>query len=122
MSIGVGSKEGDLHEAEVLARQALDMALGRGGDQAAVKQKGGYEFYGGVSKGVEKRNKVRTRIVANAISEMVATCSNILIMGHRFADLGLSGFRYWYVCRPQGVRKADQHCPQYQNQLGSAPL
>lgn len=91
MSIGVGSKEGDLHEAEVLARQALDMALGRGGDQAAVKQKGGYEFYGGVSKGVEKRNKVRTRIVANAISEMVATCSNILIMGHRFADLDCLG-------------------------------
>lgn len=91
MSIGVGSREGDLHESEAMARQALDMALGRGGDQAAVKMKNGYDFYGGVSKGVEKRNKVRTRIVANAISEVVASSENILIMGHRFADLDCLG-------------------------------
>lgn len=91
MSIGVGSKEGDLHESEIEARQALDMALGRGGDQAALKYKNGYEFYGGVSKGVEKRNKVRTRIVANAINEIVATSDNIIIMGHRFADLDCLG-------------------------------
>ncbi|MEG2073754.1 MAG: DHH family phosphoesterase, partial [Angelakisella sp.] len=91
MSIGVGSKEGDLHDSEAMARQALDMALGRGGDQAAVKLRSGYEFYGGVSKGVEKRNKVRTRIVANAISEVVATSNNILIMGHRFSDLDCLG-------------------------------
>ena len=84
MSIGVGSKEGSLHESEALARQALDMALGRGGDQAAVKLRDGYEFFGGVSKGVEKRNKVRTRIVANAITEIVQTSENILVMGHRF--------------------------------------
>ena len=81
MSIGVGSKEGSLHESEALARQALDMALGRGGDQAAVKLRDGYEFFGGVSKGVEKRNKVRTRIVANAITEIIQTSQNILVMG-----------------------------------------
>ena len=91
MSIGAGSKEGSLHESEALARQALDMALGRGGDQAAVKLRDGYEFFGGVSKGVEKRNKVRTRIVANAITEIVATSKNILVMGHRFADLDCVG-------------------------------
>ena len=91
MSIGVGSKEGSLHESEALARQALDMALGRGGDQAAVKLRDGYEFFGGVSKGVEKRHKVRTRIVANAITEMVQTSGNILVMGHRFADLDCVG-------------------------------
>ena len=91
MSIGVGSKEGSLHESEALARQALDMALGRGGDQAAVKLRDGYEFFGGVSKGVEKRNKVRTRIVANAITEIVQTSQNILVMGHRFADLDCVG-------------------------------
>ena len=91
MSIGVGSKEGSLHESEALARQALDMALGRGGDQAAVKLRDGYEFFGGVSKGVEKRNKVRTRIVANAIAEIVQTSQNILVMGHRFADLDCVG-------------------------------
>ncbi len=91
MSIGVGAMSGNLHEAESLARQALDMALGRGGDQAAVKLKNGYEFYGGISKGVEKRNKVRTRIVANAISEIVGTSDNVFIMGHRFADLDCLG-------------------------------
>lgn len=91
MSIGIGSKEGNLQESEVLARQALDMALGRGGDQAALKVKDGYEFYGGVSKGIEKRNKVRTRIVANAIGEIVAGSGQILIMGHRFADLDCLG-------------------------------
>ena len=91
MSIGVGSKEGSLHESEALARQALDMALGRGGDQAAVKLRDGYEFFGGVSKGVEKRNKVRTRIVANAITEIIQTSQNILVMGHRFADLDCVG-------------------------------
>ena len=91
LSIGVGTDPGNLHEAELLARQALDMALGRGGDQAAVKLKSGYEFYGGISKGVEKRNKVRTRIVANAISEMVCASNNVLIMGHRFADLDCLG-------------------------------
>lgn len=91
MSIGVGRKEGNLHESEEISRQALDMALGRGGDQAAVKQKNGYEFFGGTSRGVEKRNKVRTRIMANAISEVARTCDNILIMGHRFADLDCLG-------------------------------
>lgn len=91
MSIGVGSKEGSLQESESLARQALDMALGRGGDQAALKVKDGYEFYGGVSKGIEKRNKVRTRIVANAIGELVESSETILVMGHRFADLDCLG-------------------------------
>lgn len=91
MSIGVGYKENDLHEAEKLSRQALDMALGRGGDQAAVRLKDGYEFYGGMSKGVEKSSKVRTRIVANAITEIVAASSNVLVMGHRYADLDCLG-------------------------------
>ena len=67
-----------------LASQALDMALGRGGDQAAVKNKNGYEFYGGVSKGIEKRTKVKSRIVAAALSELLDSCSNVLIMGTSF--------------------------------------
>lgn len=91
MSIGVGSKEGSLHESEAQARQALDMALGRGGDQAAVRMRDGYKFFGGVSKGVEKRNKVRTRIVASAIAEIVEASGSILVMGHRFADLDCVG-------------------------------
>ncbi len=91
LSIGVGRDAQSLLQAEKFASQALDMALGRGGDQAAVKNKNGYEFYGGVSKGIEKRTKVKTRIVAAALNELLDSCSNVLIMGHRFADLDCLG-------------------------------
>ena len=91
LSIGVGRDAQSLLQAEKFASQALDMALGRGGDQAAVKNKNGYEFYGGVSKGIEKRTKVKTRIVAAALMELLDSCSNVLIMGHRFADLDCLG-------------------------------
>lgn len=91
LSIGVGRDAQSLSQAEKFASQALDMALGRGGDQAAVKNKNGYEFYGGVSKGIEKRTKVKTRIVAAALMELLDSCTNVLIMGHRFADLDCLG-------------------------------
>ena len=91
MSIGVSPMAASLHESETISRQALDMALGRGGDQVALRQKNGYEFFGGTGRGVEKRNKVRARIMANAITEVATTCDNILIMGHRFADLDCLG-------------------------------
>ncbi|MEG0664725.1 MAG: DHH family phosphoesterase, partial [Clostridia bacterium] len=87
VSIGVGTNGKDLAEDEEFARQALDMALGRGGDQAAVKSDTGYEFYGGVSKGVEKRSKIKTRIMASAITEMIETADNVIVMGHLAADL-----------------------------------
>lgn len=91
LSIGVGLGE-NLPQCEKIARQALDMAMGRGGDQVAVKpQNGEYEFFGGVSKGVEKRNKTRTRLIASAIKELIKTSDNVLIMGHRFADLDALG-------------------------------
>ncbi len=90
LSIGVGQGE-TLKESESLAKQAIEMALGRGGDQAAVKTKNGYDFYGGVSRGVEKRTKVRTRVVATALRELLDGCSDVLIMGHRFSDLDCLG-------------------------------
>lgn len=91
LSIGVGRGGKDLRESEQFARQALDMALGRGGDQAAVKTPGGYEFFGGLSKGVEKRTKVKTRIMAAALTELIETSDNCILMGHRFADLDSFG-------------------------------
>lgn len=90
LSIGVGQGE-NFKESENLARQAMEMALGRGGDQAAIKTKTGYDFYGGVSKGVEKRTKVRTRVVASALLDLIQGCDNVLIMGHRFSDLDCLG-------------------------------
>lgn len=90
LSIGVGEGE-TLKESENLARQAIEMALGRGGDQAAIKTKNGFDFYGGVSKGVEKRTKVRTRVVATALQELIESSSDVLVMGHRFSDLDCLG-------------------------------
>lgn len=91
LSIGVGRGEETLAKSEASARQALDMALGRGGDQAAIKNQTVYEFYGGVSKGVEKRTKVKTRIVANALSELIQNADRVLVMGHKFGDLDCVG-------------------------------
>ena len=91
LSIGVGLGE-NLPQCEKIARKALDMAMGIGGDQVAVKpQNGEYEFFGGVSKGIEKRNKTRIRMIASAIKELIKTSDNVLIMGHRFADLDALG-------------------------------
>lgn len=73
LSIGIGREAPSISEADEMARQALEMAQGRGGDQAAVRTKNGYDFYGGLSKGVEKRTKVKTRIVAQALSELIAS-------------------------------------------------
>lgn len=91
LSVGAGTGE-TLPECETASRNALDMAMGRGGDQIAIKtDKNDFEFFGGVSKGVEKRTKVRTRMVASAIGEIIKASSNVLIMGHRFADLDALG-------------------------------
>ncbi|MBQ9376005.1 MAG: DHH family phosphoesterase [Ruminococcus sp.] len=91
LSIGVGYNSKDLAESETFAKQALEMCLGRGGDQAAVKTENGFEFYGGVSGGMEKHTKVKTRMVANALVELFKTHSKVLIMGHRYGDLDSVG-------------------------------
>lgn len=91
LSIGIGIGD-SLSKCEVIARKCLDMAMGRGGDQVALKTtEDDFEFFGGVSKGLEKRNKVRSRMIASAIKETIKTSSNVLIMGHRFADLDSLG-------------------------------
>lgn len=91
LSIGYAHVTTTLNQAEKDSKQALDMSLGRGGDQVAKKTSSGYEFFGGYSKGVEKRTKVKTRIVANAMMDLIMHSSSVLIMGHRFADLDSFG-------------------------------
>ena len=92
ISIGVGRGAKDIAESERWARQALDMALGRGGDQVAVKQEGdAYEFFGGLSKGVEKRDKVRTRVIAATLSDHVKASDQVFVMGHKNSDLDSVG-------------------------------
>lgn len=82
-SIGVGQNADSLAESETIARQCLDMALGRGGDQAVLKTENGYRFFGGVSKGVEKRSRAKTRIIANALQDLIENSGKVFIMGHR---------------------------------------
>ena len=91
LSIGVGRAAKTIAESEEYARQALDMALGRGGDQAAIKNENGFEFYGGVSKGVERHTKVKTRIIANSLIEAVEQADDVYIMGHRNSDFDAIG-------------------------------
>ena len=90
LSIGVGQGE-TLQECESMAQQALEMALARGGDQAAIKTVNGFDFYGGRSKGVERRTKVRTRVMANALCDLIRSSDRVLIMGHRLSDLDSLG-------------------------------
>lgn len=91
LSIGVGRGGDSIKECDEMARQALDMALGRGGDQAAVKSHEGYAFFGGATQSVEPRTKVRTRIISKALMELIEHSDNVLLMGHRFSDLDAMG-------------------------------
>ncbi len=90
VSIGVGQGR-TMGDCERMARQALDMALARGGDQAAIKTANGYDFYGGRSRGVERRTKVRTRVMANALRDLIVGSDRVLVMGHRLSDLDSLG-------------------------------
>lgn len=91
LSIGIGRTGKTIAESEQFAKQALDMALGRGGDQAAIKTENGFEFYGGLSKGVERHTKVKTRIIANSLIEAIEQADDVYIMGHRYSDLDSVG-------------------------------
>ena len=91
ISIGVGRGAKTLREAQDMAVQALDMAQGRGGDQAAEMTPDGFTFYGGVSHGVEKRSKVRSRIVADQLVKLIKEADHVVIMGHRMSDLDAIG-------------------------------
>lgn len=91
VSIGVGRNAAGLRESELWAKKALEMALGRGGDQAVVKQKDTYAFFGGISKGTEKLDKVRTRVIANTLLEHIKASDTVLIMGHKYSDLDSVG-------------------------------
>ena len=92
VSIGIGRGAETAAKSEMHARHALDMALGRGGDQVAVRMQGGtYEFFGGLSKGVEKRDKVRTRVIAATLSDHIKSSDRVFIMGHTNSDLDSVG-------------------------------
>ncbi len=91
VSIGIGHLAKTLKESEDWSKKALDMALGRGGDQVVIKSGQDYEFFGGMSKGTTRSDTVRSRVIASALSNHIRQSSNVLIMGHRFSDLDSVG-------------------------------
>ena len=91
LSIGVG-RDADSFEALFKnASVALEMALSRGGDQTVVKDKLNFEFYGGRSKATEKRTKVKSRVMANALAELIDEAKQVYVMGHSYADMDALG-------------------------------
>ncbi len=92
LSIGVGTGVSSLPELGVLAQSSLDLALGRGGDQVAIKQTNGkVKFFGGKTNPVEKRTRVRARVIAHALKELITESDKVIIMGHKNPDMDAIG-------------------------------
>lgn len=91
LSIGIGKDAPSLGEQFQFASLSLEMALSRGGDQAVVKNRFNFEFYGGRTKETEKHTKVKSRVTANALGELIAGASKLFIMGHKHPDLDTAG-------------------------------
>ncbi|WP_050613505.1 DHH family phosphoesterase [Bacillus testis] len=92
LSIGVGCGAPSLPELGTLAQSSLDLALGRGGDQVAIKLSNGKaKFYGGKTNPMEKRTRVRARVISHALKDIVLDSDKVIIMGHRYPDMDAIG-------------------------------
>lgn len=91
LSIAISENEKTNSEEYKSAKAVIDIALGRGGDQAIIKQNGKYYFFGGRTQEVEKRTRVKARIVAQALEELINSASNVIIMGHTNSDIDAMG-------------------------------
>ena len=106
VSIGIGKDGANPHESYRFASLAVEMALSRGGDQAVIRNKFGFEFFGGHSPQREKRTKVKSRIMSSAFGELLADSSTVFVMGHKFADFDTIGAASGVFCiaRAKGIR------------------
>jgi len=91
LSIGFAAGAENIIELGQWAHTSLDIALGRGGDQASVKVGSRQSFYGGKSNAVEKRTRVRARVVAHALRDLIRESHNVVIMGHKMPDMDAIG-------------------------------
>lgn len=91
LSIGIGIGEVTLEAAMKSAKAAIDLALGRGGDQALIKNGDKYIFYGGKSGEVSHNARIRARVKADALSELIAESERVYVMGHKIADADCFG-------------------------------
>ena len=106
LSIGIGRDGNSFEELFKNATMALEMALSRGGDQAVVKDRANFEFYGGRSKATEKRTKVKSRVMASALGELIDDAKQVYVMGHKYADMDSLGAMVGISCiaRKMGKR------------------
>lgn len=106
LSIGVSVTGDSLNESHNNAKAAIDIALGRGGDQAVVNKEGAFEFYGGKSKALEKRNKVRARVIGHALRQLIDQADNIIVMGHKNPDMDSIGSAIGVI---RGIKNRDKN-------------
>ena len=91
LSIAISNEGETNYERYQVANDAMDIALGRGGDQAVVRTEGKYSFFGGKAQEVEKRTKVKARVVSHALEELIKDADNVIIMGHQNGDIDSIG-------------------------------
>ncbi len=101
LSIGMAIGLNSLKNTKELAEAALELALGRGGDQAVVKNNDRTHYYGGKLQSMEKNNKGKSRIIAHALKQLILESSNVIIMGHRWPDMDCFGSAIgaYKICR-----------------------
>ncbi len=104
ISLGIGRDGATFQENYEFAALAIETALARGGDQAVIKNRYNFSFYGGRAKETERRTKVKSRVMANSLSELISQSSNVFIMGHKNADLDAIGAAVGIacICRKKG--------------------
>ena len=98
ISFGLGVDAATFEEGYEFAALAIEMALSRGGDQAVVKDRLNFHFYGGRTKETEHRSKVRSRVTANSMMELIGQSSEVFVMGHKNADLDAVGAAVGIIC------------------------
>ena len=98
LSIGIGKDAEEFGTLYQYASLSIEMALSRGGDQVVVRNKLDFEFYGGKSQASEKRTKVKSRVMANALGELISDASQVFIMGHKHADMDALGAAAGVAC------------------------
>ncbi len=103
VSVGIGEGGKDIVENDQFAKIAINMALGRGGDQAVIKDQEQFRFYGGTSKEYEKSTRVKARVVSFALSGLITDAEQIVVMCHKDCDVDALGaaFGIYRMCRMQ---------------------
>jgi len=105
LSIGMGKDSDTFEELFASANKCIEMALSRGGDQAVVRDSLDFQFYGGRRQSAEKRTKVKSRVMAKALGDLISDSSEVYVMGHKYADMDSVGAAAGICCMARKHRK-----------------